>query len=79
MIGKLLGHNKVQTTDRCAHLANDPVKSAANRISSRIAEFAQQSNKSVAKRKCRPGLLAAILGDIAHGDCHGRPGRRYRG
>ena len=37
MIGKLLGHNKVQTTARYAHLANDPVKSAANRISSRIA------------------------------------------
>ncbi len=40
MIGKLLGHNRVQTTARYAHLANDPVKSAANRISSRIAEVA---------------------------------------
>ena len=40
MIGKLLGHNKVQTTARYAHLANDPVKSAANRIASRIAEMA---------------------------------------
>ncbi len=31
MIGKLLGHNKVQATARYAHLANDPpVKSAAN-------------------------------------------------
>ena len=40
MIGKLLGHNKVQTTARYAHLANDPIKSAANRISSRIAEVA---------------------------------------
>ena len=40
MIGKLLGHNKVQTTARYAHVANDPVKSAANRISSRIAEIA---------------------------------------
>ena len=38
MIGKLLGHNRVQTTARYAHLANDPVKSAANRISSRIAD-----------------------------------------
>ena len=38
MIGKLLGHNKVQTTARYAHLANDPVKSAANRIATRIAE-----------------------------------------
>ena len=40
MIGKLLGHTQVQTTDRYAHLANDPVKSAANRIASRIAEVA---------------------------------------
>ena len=38
MIGKLLGHNKVQTTARYAHLANDPLKAAANRIASRIAE-----------------------------------------
>ena len=38
MIGKLLGHNKTQTTARYAHLANDPVQSAANRIASRIAE-----------------------------------------
>ena len=40
MIGKLLGHNKVQTTARYPHLANDPVKSVANRISTRIAEVA---------------------------------------
>ena len=40
MIGKLLGHNHVHTTARYAHLANDPLKSAANRIASRIAEVA---------------------------------------
>ena len=40
MIGKLLGHNKVQTTARYAHLANDPLKAAANRIANRIAEVA---------------------------------------
>ena len=38
MIGKLLGHTQVQTTARYAHLANDPLKAAANRIASRIAE-----------------------------------------
>ena len=38
MIGKLLGHAQVQTTARYAHLADDPVKAAANRIASRIAE-----------------------------------------
>ena len=43
-IGKLLGHNKVQTTVRYAHLANDPLKSAANRIAGRIAEVAGQDD-----------------------------------
>ena len=37
MIGKLLGHTQVQTTARYAHLANDPIKSAANRIARRIS------------------------------------------
>ena len=40
MIGKLLGHNKVETTVRYAHLANDPLKVAANRIVSRIVGMA---------------------------------------
>ena len=38
MIGKLLGHTQVQTTARYAHFANDPVKSAANRIAARISK-----------------------------------------
>ena len=37
MIGKLLGHTQVQTTARYAHLANDPIKSAADRIAERIS------------------------------------------
>ena len=40
MIGKLLGHSQVQTTARYAHLADDPVKTAANRIARRIAKVA---------------------------------------
>ena len=40
MIGKLLGHTNVHMTARYAHLANDPLKSAANRIANRIAEVA---------------------------------------
>jgi integrase len=39
MIGKLLGHTQVQTTARYAHLAADPVKAAAERVSSSIAAF----------------------------------------
>ena len=38
MIGKLLGHSQVQTTARYAHLADNPVKAAADRIAGRIAE-----------------------------------------
>lgn len=37
MIGKLLGHTQVQTTARYAHLAADPVKLAADAVSSQIA------------------------------------------
>ena len=38
MSGKRLGHNHVYTTARYPHLANDLVKSTANRIATRIAE-----------------------------------------
>ena len=37
MIGKLLGHRKVQTTARYAHLARDSVKIAAERVSDSLA------------------------------------------
>ena len=37
MIGKLLGHTQVQTMARYAHLASDPVKQAATKISDRLA------------------------------------------
>ena len=37
LIGKLLGHSQVSTTARYAHLADDPVKAAADRISNTIA------------------------------------------
>ncbi len=40
MIGKFLEHTQFQTTTRYAHLTNDPVNSAANRIASCIAEVA---------------------------------------
>ena len=38
MIGKLLGHTQVQTTARYAHLAADPVRAAADQVSSGIAQ-----------------------------------------
>ena len=38
MIGKLLGHKKIQTTARYAHLARDSVKEAAAMVAASIAE-----------------------------------------
>ena len=37
LIGSLLGHKSTATTARYAHLSNDPLKAAADRISGRIA------------------------------------------
>jgi integrase len=37
VIGKLLGHRDAKTTLRYAHLADDPLKAAAERVSARIA------------------------------------------
>ena len=37
LLGKLLGHRKVQTTARYAHLARDSVKAAAERVSDSLA------------------------------------------
>ena len=37
MIDKLLGHGKVQTTARPAHLARDPVKAPGERVSDGLA------------------------------------------
>lgn len=52
MIGKLLGHTQVQTTARYAHLANDPVKLAAGRVSDTIGAAIM---KAPAKRSARQG------------------------
>ena len=45
MIGKLLGHRKVQTTARYAHLAQDSVKTSAARVAESLrADMAQGGN-----------------------------------
>lgn len=38
LIGKLLGHEHVVTTNRYAHLSDDPLQAAADRISERVAK-----------------------------------------
>ncbi len=37
LIGKLLGHSHIATTSRYDHLADDPLRAAADRISERVA------------------------------------------
>jgi integrase len=39
MIGKLLGHTQIATTQRYAHLADDPQKQAAERIGTVLANM----------------------------------------
>ena len=44
MIGKLLGHRRVQTTARYAHLARDSVKEAVARIAASSGEDILRKN-----------------------------------
>jgi integrase len=37
VIGALLGHNRAETTRRYAHLSDDPIREASERIDSKIA------------------------------------------
>ena len=39
MIGELLGHRRVRTTARYAHLARESVKASATRIADSIGEY----------------------------------------
>lgn len=39
MVGRLLGHTQIQTTMRYAHLADDPVKRAAEENANRLSAF----------------------------------------
>jgi integrase len=38
MVGKLLGHAQTSTTERYAHLADDPLRQAADFVGNRIAQ-----------------------------------------
>lgn len=67
VIGKLLGHKDVRTTARYAHLADDPVKQAADRIAAAAsAGLSGQSAKVVelatAKVVPRHEALGALTG-----------------
>ena len=47
MIGKLLGHRKVQTTARYAHLAQDSVKASAARVAESLRADMARGGSSV--------------------------------
>lgn len=51
IIGKLLGHSRVQTTARYAHLASDPVKAAAEATGGAIAAALEGRKGEVVKLK----------------------------
>jgi hypothetical protein len=51
IIGGLLGHSQAQTTMRYAHLANDPLKAAANQIAGTIAATMRGNTAEVARIK----------------------------
>lgn len=53
LIGKLLGHKKASSTQRYAHLGDDPLRSAVNRVSSQIESALCQGrpNKVIALKR----------------------------
>lgn len=56
IVGKLLGHNQASTTQRYAHLADDPVRAAADTVGNRIAAAL---SGSAAEVKRLPGAADA--------------------
>lgn len=44
VVGKLLGHSKITTTQRYAHLADDPIRLASERIGAGLAESLERSS-----------------------------------
>jgi integrase len=57
MIGKLLGHTQIRTTARYAHLAADPVKAAADRVSTSLAAMLNGEASEVLHLRGRVKLL----------------------
>ena len=63
MIGKLLGHTQVQTTARYAHMAADPMKQAATKISDRLALALLGALDKPGTGKDEQSVTALVRGD----------------
>jgi len=50
IVGKLLGHSQSRTTERYAHLDNDPLRQASDAIAARIAEAMGEATPSPAAK-----------------------------
>jgi integrase len=56
MIGRLLGHTQVQTTARYAHLKTDPIRIAANKVSTSIAAALAAPTSKTNKEETERGV-----------------------
>ena len=56
MIGALLGHRQATTTQRYAHLSNDPVRAAADSIANTIQSALQGNTAEVKEFKGREAV-----------------------
>jgi len=54
IIGRLLGHTQASTTQRYAHLANDPVSEAADNVSNRISSILDGSTGRIRRGRAEP-------------------------
>jgi hypothetical protein len=77
VIGALLGHRNTKTTQRYAHLADHPVRSAAERIATRIADYLDVTPSTEAQA---PDHGEALIADFASIEVHSDPilGRAIR-
>ena len=57
ILGALLGHRQADTTQRYAHVANDPLKHASNLISQHLAESLEGKLPSPEKEKSKRATL----------------------
>jgi integrase len=55
IIGALLGHTQAQTTTRYAHLYDDPLRAATERVGAIVAATKDKSAQIVPIRKARNG------------------------